>query len=228
MRICKRPEERKREITEAAFELFLEKGYENVSVKDITTKVKVAAGLFHYYFHSKEEVLMEGVRLDRQRFIEELNAPGYLPEDISAIEKINILLGRAMRNLMQRQVLFKEVYNINSAMLMEQIKHRVLGVFTDKMTEFIIQGNNEGVFSCKYPKETAEIAVFGVSDQFDREQERNPSLKKYLLGEYVFIYKEVYLDIFMKLLNMKEPLGLLDIDSLTCDPKDFERQQPGS
>ena len=205
------------EISEAALELFLEKGYENVSVKDITTKVNVAAGLFHYYFHSKEDVLMECVRLDRQKFIIELNELKYFSEDKSAIEKINYLLSVVLHNILERTNLFRESYSINSAMLVEQAKLEVLAVLSDKLTEFIIQGNREKVFSCRYPRETAEIAVFGVNRQFRMEQERNPSLNQYLLGEYIYIEREKYRNIFMNMLNMKEPMGLFDFEDTAME-----------
>lgn len=217
MRVTKKPEERKLEISEAALELFLEKGYENVSVKDITTKVNVAAGLFHYYFHSKEDVLMECVRLDRQKFIIELNQLKYFSEDKSAIEKINYLLSVVLHNILERTNLFRESYSINSAMLVEQAKLEVLAVLSDKLTEFIIQGNREKVFSCRYPRETAEIAVFGVNRQFRMEQERNPSLNQYLLGEYIYIEREKYRNIFMNMLNMKEPMGLFDFEDTAME-----------
>jgi hypothetical protein len=102
--------------------------------------------------------------------------------------------------------------SLNSAILVEQVKYEVLGVISEKLTEFIIQGNKEGVFNCKYPRETAEIAVFGLSHHFSREQKRNPSLQPYLLGEYVFIETEKCRPIFMNMLNMKEPMGLFEFE----------------
>ena len=213
MRVSKKPEERKQEITEAALELFLERGYENVSVKDITNKIDVAAGLFHYYFHSKEDVFMECMRLDRKKFIDEFNKSNYFPANMSAVDKINLLLSETLRNILARTQLVKDGLNINSAMLLEQVKDGVLGGISDKLAEFIIQGNEEGVFDCKYPQATAEIAVFGLNHHFMREQQRDPSLKKYLLGEYVFIGREKLHDIFMNMLNMKEPMGLFDLEA---------------
>jgi Transcriptional regulator len=227
MRITKKPEERKLEIVKAALELFLQKGYDNVTVKDITTKVNVAAGLFHYYFHSKEDVLFECVRLDRKNFFDALTRSNCFPDDMCAIDKINLLLSKILHNIAARTQLFKDSWSINSAMLVNQVKYDVLGAIADKMTEFIIQGNQEGVFDCKYPRETAEIAVFGLSHQFSREQERNPSLQEYLLGEYVFIEKEKYRTIFMGMLNMKEPRGLFEFEgSDISDDADTGGKQP--
>ncbi len=222
MRICKKPEERKLEITEAALELFLEKGYENVSIKDITNKVQVASGLFHYYFHSKEEVLMECVRLDRKNFIEELNRSQYLNENRSAVEKINYLMSRAVQNIMERSELIQNVWYVNSGMLMNQIKLEVLGAISDMLAEFITQGNEEGVFDCKYPRAVAEIAVFGLNQHFMNEQERDASLRQYLLGEYIYMSREKLREIFMGALNMKEPNGLLEFPMPAAQEKSKE------
>ena len=56
-RVTKDPEERKKEIMMAAFQLFATKGFQETAVSDIVKKVGVAQGLFYYYFKSKEEVL---------------------------------------------------------------------------------------------------------------------------------------------------------------------------
>ena len=56
MRNSKR--EKQKEIIDTALQLFLEKGYEKTSIKDITEKMNIATGLFHYYFNSKENALI--------------------------------------------------------------------------------------------------------------------------------------------------------------------------
>lgn len=212
MRITKKPEERKQEITEAALKLFLENGYENVSIKDITTRVQIASGLFHYYFHSKEDVLMECVRLDRQRFVDEINAEGYFPDNMDAVDKVNCLASVAVRNIVERTTLFQKAMDINSAMLVHQIRDYVFSAISDKLTEFIIEGNEEGIFDCQHPQVTAEIAVFGLSHAFSREQEGNPDLKRILFGEYIYMERDKIRDIMSRLLNMKEPARLLQTE----------------
>ena len=59
MRVTKDPEIRRQELVQASLELFLDKGYEKTSVKDIVAAVGVAQGLFYYYFPSKEDILKE-------------------------------------------------------------------------------------------------------------------------------------------------------------------------
>lgn len=51
----KPPEIRKKELIDTAAELFAEKGYEAVSIRDILEKVHGAPGMFYYYFKSKQD-----------------------------------------------------------------------------------------------------------------------------------------------------------------------------
>ncbi|WP_434302893.1 TetR/AcrR family transcriptional regulator [Clostridium botulinum] len=57
--IVKKPEVRKDELLNVAEKLFIEKGYENTSVKDIYAEVNGSFGMFYHHFKSKEEVLEE-------------------------------------------------------------------------------------------------------------------------------------------------------------------------
>ena len=57
-RVVKSPEERRREILEAALELFSTKGFDETTVQDIATAASVAIGTVYLYFPSKEHVLL--------------------------------------------------------------------------------------------------------------------------------------------------------------------------
>jgi AcrR family transcriptional regulator len=56
--------ERKREQTkqvlvQAAFNLFIKKGYDETTIDDIVDAADMAKVTFYYYFHSKEEIILE-------------------------------------------------------------------------------------------------------------------------------------------------------------------------
>jgi AcrR family transcriptional regulator len=53
------PDERKREILEAAGEVFSEKGYRVAGVSDILELAGIARGTFYHYFDSKKDVFLE-------------------------------------------------------------------------------------------------------------------------------------------------------------------------
>ena len=56
-RVVKPPDQRRREILEAATELFAQRGYEMTTVQGIAGQAEVAAGTVYLYFPSKEAIL---------------------------------------------------------------------------------------------------------------------------------------------------------------------------
>jgi AcrR family transcriptional regulator len=59
------PDKRKQFI-EAAYNVFAHKGYSNASIKDVAQEAGVTAGLVHYYFKNKEDLLIS-VQNEAQR-----------------------------------------------------------------------------------------------------------------------------------------------------------------
>lgn len=56
VRTVKEPEERKRDILETAMGLFVERGYEAVSMRDISQAADITPGLCYHYFDSKQKL----------------------------------------------------------------------------------------------------------------------------------------------------------------------------
>jgi len=54
--VVKKSEERKEEFLNIAIKLFLQKGYENTSVKDVYAEANGSFGMFYHHFKSKEEL----------------------------------------------------------------------------------------------------------------------------------------------------------------------------
>ena len=53
----KKGEKRKQELLKIAYQLFVEKGYENTSIDEIIATAGIAKGTYYYYFPSKEATL---------------------------------------------------------------------------------------------------------------------------------------------------------------------------
>ena len=64
---------KKEKIIEVGEKLFLEKGFPNTSVDDITNALGIAKGSFYTYFSSKEELLKEIVNRTLKNIYEELS-----------------------------------------------------------------------------------------------------------------------------------------------------------
>lgn len=69
-RITKPPEDRRRELLDAATKLFVRKGISETTVADITEAAHVAKGTFYLYFDSREH-LQAALR---ERFVDEMMA----------------------------------------------------------------------------------------------------------------------------------------------------------
>ena len=52
------PSDNRDKILRAAFDVLSRQGYENASIKDITDEAGVAQGLVHYYFKSKQQLVL--------------------------------------------------------------------------------------------------------------------------------------------------------------------------
>lgn len=69
-------EKRRRDILNAAEKLFFSKGYENVSLKDISKEVKFSRSTIYLYFENKEElffaIVLRGIRIRNKMIKEEV------------------------------------------------------------------------------------------------------------------------------------------------------------
>ena len=86
--VKKTPEEWRKEILNAAQNLFISKGYEETSISDIMDMVGGAKGMFYRCFQSKEEVMYA---LGNQMFFEDnpfeaVNGR----DDLNGLQKIRI------------------------------------------------------------------------------------------------------------------------------------------
>ena len=66
-------EEKKQSIIEKSKELFVEKGYNETKVEDITKALGISKGSFYTYFKSKEEILMGILKKLCEKYISALN-----------------------------------------------------------------------------------------------------------------------------------------------------------
>lgn len=90
VRTVKDPEERKRNILETAMALFVERGYEAVSMRDIARAAGITPGLCYHYFDSKRKLFAAALEAYAEEcsrdYIRVLDDPG-----ISLDDKIDAL-----------------------------------------------------------------------------------------------------------------------------------------
>ena len=80
------PDQTKERIVDAAYRTLVRRGYHETSMKDIAAEAGVAPGLAHYYFETKEDLLVAAIEHGCQPVIGAwqqagVNLSGPLPED---------------------------------------------------------------------------------------------------------------------------------------------------
>ena len=80
------PDQTKERIVDAAYRALVKQGYHETSMKDIAAEAGVAPGLAHYYFATKEDLLVAAIERACQPVMEAwrqagMNLTGPLPED---------------------------------------------------------------------------------------------------------------------------------------------------
>jgi AcrR family transcriptional regulator len=102
------------EIVSAAQRCLARDGYANISIKDIAHEAGVAPGLIHYYFDSKEDLLIAAVRETAVRYREEFF--GQLRNDGDPRAGLTTAIEWAGRKLKEDPawfLLIMELYNLS-------------------------------------------------------------------------------------------------------------------
>jgi TetR/AcrR family transcriptional regulator, cholesterol catabolism regulator len=160
-RVVKPKDVRQAELLDRALALFLERGYENVSLNDLLAMAGTSKGAFYHYFPSKEalvtalaqrsaaeafEVLRPVFAQPRKNALERLNA------GLAASYAVKMAMGApqqiaAMTSLLkpENQALFRMIVTIWE------------DLFRPVLTEVITQGVREGVFDTFDPEGVGDM-----------------------------------------------------------------------
>ncbi|MEJ8545882.1 TetR/AcrR family transcriptional regulator [Brevibacillus borstelensis] len=71
-RVQAKAEAKRAHLIEQATRCLAEKGYASVSLRDIARESGVSLGILHYYFASKEDLLLSAISSYKERFLQEL------------------------------------------------------------------------------------------------------------------------------------------------------------
>lgn len=191
-RKSKKYEVRRQELIDIATNLFLEKGYDSVAVRDILAELNGAQGMFYHYFKSKQEIFLEAMSQYIDKTIED--KVGILNDTrLTFIEKRDLLRQISKDNFTG----YLKIFGTDPVDSVENNAHRtrILVEMLDKLHEpyanFILQGLQEG----KITKET------GIDES---------NVSVYALFTIYGIWGVLHNDI----LNQKEPRGYSIKDTL--------------
>ena len=157
-RITKQPEERRQELVDAAGTLFMTQGYGNTSVSDIVQHVGVAQGLFYYYFHSKQDIMLavaeQFIQANMDKWAEKLS-----DDRLSAPQRIQTLISILPQFLRQLESL--NMGSHPSPAVFALISDKVQDVLEPLLVELLRQGTEQGLLDAPDPTRMARFLIAG-------------------------------------------------------------------
>lgn len=153
--VKKQPQQWRKEILEAAKELFLSKGYEETSVSDIMERAGGAKGMFYRFFESKEKAMQA---LGDRMFLE--NNPFEAVRartDLNGLQKIREVLAMDRADGERETVNAQAVSILKDPRILAAAMEANRRVLTPLWFALIEEGRRDGSIQTEYARELSEL-----------------------------------------------------------------------
>ena len=177
MRVVKEAAERRNEILDAAEELFVTKGYDKTSTNDILDKVKIARGTLYYHFKSKEDILNAMIDRINSSLIARAEAVAK-DKSVPIVERIVMTISSLRVNTDIGNEIITLVHKPQNALMHQKMQKSLVEGVLPIVTDLVNEGNKEGIFDVKYPKETTEMLILYSTIAFDDDYDESPESSK--------------------------------------------------
>ena len=153
--VKKTPEEWRKEILNAAQNLFISKGYEETSISDIMDMVGGAKGMFYRCFQSKEKVMYA---LGNQMFFADNPFETVRGrDDLNGLQKIRLLLTLNQSDTERNQINMQAVPILKDPHILAAAVAENRHVLTPLWLELLEEGKRDGSIKTEYTKELSEL-----------------------------------------------------------------------
>ena len=150
---------KRKRIIEASTKIFAEKGYDGATISEIAKEAEVADGTIYEYYQSKENLIVnipEEYLLELLSYIDETS-----PE--KKLERVILFCFRFFNNNRYFTSILVLMLRPNRKFYKSE-SDKILGKICDKITEIIVKGREQGVFSKDFDIPTFHDLVFGTID----------------------------------------------------------------
>ena len=161
-RVIKHPEIRRAEILDAAFAMFIERGYDNTSLNDIISGAGLSKGMFYHHFASKETLL--GALFDR--ITEQSYAalePIVAAPDLDPKRRLREVLVRGAEIRLRSVEFSRGVFASLLRPENQYLYHRIQEAWVERMRlifgKIIADGVEAGVFATENPQGAADLIL---------------------------------------------------------------------
>ena len=177
---------RKKELLDLARKLFVEKGYDNVSIDEIIKKAKMAKGTFYYYFKSKDEMLDLVIDDMVERKIE--LAKEFVDVEIPAEKKFIKIITSLSNDDMS---LIKALNQDSNAKMHVKYSEQIIVAATFLLKKVVNEGNKKAIFHCNHVEERIKMILVLGSKLFENQNYTDNDI-------------DVFIDIIEKTLGAKK------------------------
>ncbi|MDE7332801.1 MAG: TetR/AcrR family transcriptional regulator [Lachnospiraceae bacterium] len=160
----KHPEETVSLILDAAFRLFMEKGYERTSIQDIIDNLGgLSKGAIYHHFKSKEDILVavtDRMTEESNRMLADIRDCA----DLTGLEKLKTIFKKSISRPVQDEI-FAAAPNLgnNPRLLYSIFKETIETAAPDYILPIIRQGILDGTIQTDYPSELAELIILAAN-----------------------------------------------------------------
>lgn len=160
----KHPEETVELILDAAFRLFMEKGYEHTSIQDIISQLGgLSKGAIYHHFKSKDDILMAVT----DRMTEESNqmlAEIRDREGLNGREKLKLLFKESICRPVQDDIFtVAPNFHNNPRILFSLLHETIEEAAPNYILPIIRQGISDGSIETAYPEQLAELILLAAN-----------------------------------------------------------------
>ena len=157
-------ERRKQELLKIAYQMFIQKGYEETSIDEIIAEAHIAKGTYYYYFPSKEATLEEvinmmiGDEVKRARAI--LSAPIPVPRKLVGVIA-------SLRPEQGESNIANALNQKENIIMHEKIGRRIVDEAVPLLTEVVSEGIEQSIFNCDHIEERVRMILIMSRHLFD-------------------------------------------------------------
>lgn len=164
MERSKNPEGTVNLIMDAAFRLFMEKGYEHTSVQDIIDNLGgLSKGAIYHHFKSKEEILVavvERMTAESNRVLADIRDRS----DLNGREKLKTIFKSSVKRPVQDEIFtVAPDFRNNPRLLFLIFRDTVDEVAPNYILPIIEQGLSDGSIQTEYPRQLSELIILAAN-----------------------------------------------------------------
>lgn len=157
-------ERRKQELLKIAYQMFIQKGYEETSVDEIIAEAHIAKGTYYYYFPSKEAMLEEVINM---MIVDEVKrAREILSSSIPVPQKLVGVI-TSLRPEQDESNIADTLNQKENIIMHEKISRRIVDEAVPLLAEVVSEGISQGMFTCDHIEERVRMILIMSQHLFD-------------------------------------------------------------